>query len=75
MDAPFGHFLPPESVVDDLMLELGDLGAEVRTMIMKMQPKEREALLQGLREEGPDGYRQFIRDYYRRLTRAGTRSP
>jgi hypothetical protein len=75
MEAPFGHFLPAEDTVEDLMLEFGDLGTDARTMIMMMQPKEREELLQGLREEGPDGYRQFIRDYYRRLTRAGTRSP
>ena len=36
---------------------------------MKMQPREREDLLQGLKEEGPEGYREFIRDYFRRLTK------
>ncbi len=34
-----------------------------------MQPQVREELLQGLREEGPEGYRAFIRDYFKRLTR------
>jgi len=35
---------------------------------MKMQPKLREELLQGMREEGPEGYRKFIQDYFKRLT-------
>ena len=43
---------------------------EARGVIMKMQPAVREELLQGLREEGPEGYRVFIRDYFRRLTKA-----
>src|SRR4051794_25976303 len=47
---------------------LADLDLATRTMILKMQPKLREELLQALREEGPEGYRAFIRDYFRRLT-------
>jgi hypothetical protein len=74
-DLPFGHLLPPPSSVEELLLELGELDPQVRTTILKMQPKAREELLQGLREEGPEGYRQFIRDYFRRLTRAGNREP
>ena len=32
----------------------------------------REELLQGLREQGPKGYRKFISDYFRRLTKVKT---
>ncbi len=46
-----------------------DIDLATRTVIMKMQPREREELLQGLREDGPEGYREFIRDYFRRLTK------
>ena len=63
-----GHMLPPPSSIEDFLLEFGDLDPRMRTTIMKMQPKVREALLQGLRDEGPEGYRRFIRDYFRRLT-------
>jgi len=34
-----------------------------------MQPKEREELLQALHEEGPEGYQQFIRDYFEKLAK------
>jgi hypothetical protein len=33
-----------------------------------MPPRVREELLQGMREEGPEGYRKFIEDYFTRLT-------
>lgn len=55
--------------VDAILLKLDDFDLNARTIIMKMQPREREELLQGLREEGPAGYREFIRDYFRRLTK------
>jgi hypothetical protein len=48
--------------------ELAKLDIETRTIILKMQPRIREELLQGLREEGPEGYKGYIRDYFRRLT-------
>jgi hypothetical protein len=54
--------------VEQILVDLDDLPVGARVVIMKMQPKEREDLLQGLREEGPEGYRQFIKDYFRRLT-------
>ena len=54
--------------VELILVDLDDFDLNSRVMIMKMQPKEREELLQGLREEGPEGYRQFIKDYFRRLT-------
>ncbi|MFV1967893.1 MAG: hypothetical protein ACC628_20875 [Pirellulaceae bacterium] len=54
--------------VEQILVELDDFDLNARVVIMKMQPKAREALLQGLREEGPEGYRQFIKDYFRRLT-------
>jgi hypothetical protein len=54
--------------VEQILVDLDDLDVNTRVVIMKMQRKEREELLQGLREEGPEGYRQFIKDYFRRLT-------
>ena len=58
--------------VETILVDLGDFDLKSRTVIMKMQPREREELLQGLREEGPEGYRKFIRDYFRRLTKVQT---
>lgn len=55
--------------VDAILVELDDFDLNARTVIMKMQPREREDLLQGLKEDGPEGYRKFIRDYFRRLTK------
>jgi hypothetical protein len=55
--------------VEAILVELDDLDLATRTIIMKMQPREREELLQGLREDGPEGYREFIRDYFQRLTK------
>ncbi len=55
--------------VDAILVELNEFDLNARTVIMKMQPREREDLLQGLKEEGPEGYRDFIRDYFRRLTK------
>jgi hypothetical protein len=48
---------------------LAKLDPETRSLILKMQPKLRDQLLQGMREEGPEGYRQFIEDYFKRLSR------
>ena len=55
--------------VDAILVELDEFDLNARTVIMKMQPREREDLLQGLKEEGPEGYREFIRDYFKRLTK------
>src|SRR5262249_34979577 len=49
--------------------ELSDLDPATRSIILKMQPKLREELLQGMREEGPEGYQKFIQDYFRRLSK------
>jgi hypothetical protein len=48
---------------------LAELDIETRTVIMKLQPRVREELLQGMREQGPEGYRAFIQDYFERLTK------
>jgi hypothetical protein len=52
--------------------ELAELDLETRTIIMKMQPRVREELLQGMREQGPAGYRKFIQDYFQKLTKVKT---
>jgi len=49
--------------------KLVDLDLETRTILLKLPPRIREELLQGLRDEGPEGYQQFIRNYYQRLAR------
>ncbi len=49
--------------------QLRDLDPATRSMILKMQPRVREELLQGMREQGPEGYRQFIREYFQRLSK------
>ncbi len=48
--------------------ELAKLDPAARGMILKLSPRVREELLQGMREEGPEGYRKFIEDYFKRLT-------
>ena len=50
-------------------IKLADTALDQKTVILKMQPKMREQLLQGLKKVGPKGYRKFIRDYFRRLTK------
>ena len=56
--------------------ELAKLDPETRSVILKMPPRVREELLQGRREEGPEGYRKFIEDYFERLTEVkGTPKP
>jgi hypothetical protein len=52
-----------------LAAELGKLDLATQDLIMKLQPKLREELLQGMHEEGPEGYRKFIQDYFRRLSK------
>jgi hypothetical protein len=49
-------------------VELSKLDPQTRALILKMQPRLREELLQGMREQGPEGYRKFIEDYFKRLS-------
>jgi hypothetical protein len=46
-----------------------DIDLTSQTVILRMQPRLREELLKGMREEGPEGYRKFIEDYFNRLTK------
>ena len=48
--------------------ELAALPPSTQQAILKLPPRVREELLQGLREQGPDGYGPFIEDYFKRLT-------
>ncbi len=48
--------------------ELANLDPATRTVILKLPPRVREELLQGMQEQGPEGYQEFIRDYFRRLS-------
>jgi hypothetical protein len=57
-----------DKMVAPLEAELPDLDLATRSMILKLRPQVREELLQGLREEGPEGYKTFIRNYFKRLS-------
>jgi hypothetical protein len=57
-----------DKMVAPLDADLPDLDLATRTLILQLQPQIREEILQGLREEGPEGYRGFIRNYFKRLT-------
>ena len=48
--------------------ELATLPLATQQAILKLPPRVREELLQGLREQGPEGYGPFIEDYFKRLT-------
>jgi hypothetical protein len=48
---------------------LSKLDPATRAMILKMPPSRyREELIRGLNEKGPEAYRAFIQDYFKRLT-------
>ena len=59
--------------VEQILVELGETDPQAASLLMRMQPHQREDLLQGLRQGGPKGYRKFIRDYFIRLSQAGAR--
>ena len=50
--------------------ELARLDPATRAVILKLPPRVREDLLQGMREQGPEGYGPFIEEYFKRLTEA-----
>jgi hypothetical protein len=51
-------------------VDLSKLDPQARATLLKLPPRVREELLQGLREQGPEGYGPFIEDYFKRLTEA-----
>ncbi|HVX15653.1 MAG TPA: hypothetical protein VHC22_30990 [Pirellulales bacterium] len=63
-----GNLDPTATSGQIVEVELSQLDPQTRVMILKMQPKLREELLQGMREQGPEGYRKFIQDYFKRLS-------
>jgi hypothetical protein len=62
------QFSTTDKMVAPLDVSLPDLDLATQKVILKMQPQIREELLEGLREEGPEGYKTFIRNYFKRLT-------
>ncbi len=70
-----GNQDPDDKGTEQVLVDLDKLDVATRRVILKMQPKEREELLQGLREEGPKAYRGFIRDYFKKLSRARAKGP
>ncbi|MBC8354899.1 MAG: hypothetical protein H8E66_23215 [Planctomycetes bacterium] len=59
--------------VEQILVELGETDPKAASLLMRMQPHQREDLLQGLRQGGPKGYQRFIRDYFIRLSQAGAK--
>ncbi len=50
-------------------VELARLDPETRALILKLPPSRlRDELIQGMSEQGPEAYRAFIQDYFKRLT-------
>jgi hypothetical protein len=52
--------------------ELAKLDPETQAMILKLPPRLREDLIQGMNEQGVKAYQDFIRDYFKRLTQDRT---
>ncbi|HTU21161.1 MAG TPA: hypothetical protein VMG10_24115 [Gemmataceae bacterium] len=49
--------------------DLSKLDPDMRAMILKLPPSRlRDELIQGMNEQGPEAYRAFIQDYFKRLT-------
>jgi hypothetical protein len=63
-----GNLRPTSTSGQIVEVELSQLDPNARAIILKMQPRMREELLQGMREQGPEGYRKFIQDYFKRLS-------
>ena len=59
--------------VEQILVELGESDPNAASLLMRMQPHQREDLLQGLRQGGPAGYQHLIRDYFIRLSQANAR--
>lgn len=52
-----------------LEADLANLDPDLRAMILKLPPSRlRDELIQGMNEQGPEAYRAFIQDYFKRLT-------
>jgi hypothetical protein len=50
-------------------VDLSKLDPESRALILKLPPSRlRDELIQGMSEQGPEAYRAFIQDYFKRLT-------
>lgn len=72
---PVGNLLGTLPGEQMLRIELLNLDPASRKVILNMQPSQREEILQGLREDGPEGYREYIRDYFEQLTKVKAGSP
>jgi hypothetical protein len=49
--------------------DLSKLDPDTRAIILKLPPSRmRDELIQGMNEQGPEAYRAFIQDYFKRLT-------
>jgi hypothetical protein len=66
--AAVGNLQGTPPVGAPLEAQLGKLDLRTRAALLRMQPRMREELLQSMREEGPEAYRRFIEEYYKRLT-------
>lgn len=53
--------------------DLSNLPPDLRAAFLKLPPRLREELLQGQKEQDPEGFAPFIEDYFKRLTQ--TKNP
>ena len=53
--------------------DLSKLSPDLRAAFLKLPPRMREELLQGQKEQDPEGFGPFIEDYFKRLTQ--TKNP
>ncbi|HWB13855.1 MAG TPA: hypothetical protein VG826_31805 [Pirellulales bacterium] len=67
-DTSLANLTPTATSGKIIEVELSKLDPQTRSLVLKMQPKLREELLQGMREQGPEAYRKFIEDYFKRLS-------
>ncbi|VTS01730.1 hypothetical protein [Tuwongella immobilis] len=50
--------------------DLSKIDLQTRAILLQLPPVVREELLQGMKEQGPEGYRRFVADYFKRLSDA-----
>jgi hypothetical protein len=55
-------------------VDLDELSPRLRDLLLQYPPHEREELLQGMREQAPEGYERFVQDYFKRLTQSRLQS-
>jgi hypothetical protein len=61
------HGATPERLPPADQKALDQFDAATQAMILRLPPRARADLLQGAKDEGPEGYKVFIENYFKRL--------